>query len=397
MASVNYKALALVALLFFFALFIGGVFAYGIFFIAFFLTAALYLTGRNAYRNLINIVWRSSDRVETGESFSMTMDFYNAGWLPIPFFKVRTNLSGRLTGEEEKVGIYSIMPGVKTSITKDLTCRHKGIYKLGHIEVEFGDIFSLFTWKRVFDENIFLHVYPRVYLIGNIDIPVRQQFGTVAVKHNAYEDYASLKDIRKYRMGDSFKKIHWKVTAHRGEFYVRNVELNATADLNIFLDLYRENYSGDLAFDIEEKAAECAVSIIRYALSRDMSVNFIAKDEHFISLSAKGINRFHEFMDIICKTSVNGDVPVAELVKREVRKLDWDATVLIITPNLDNTSLETYLLLKSMGIEPVIIYIRKEEDEENENLRSLQSNGFKVYTVGLREDIRRVFGGQHER
>lgn len=397
MASVNYKALVLVVLMFFFALFVGGVFTYGVFFIAFFLTGALFLSGRNAYRNLVNIVWRSSERAETGETFSITMDFYNAGWLPIPFFKVRTNLSKRLTGEEEKAGIYSMMPGIKTSLKKDFTCRHKGVYKLGHVEVEFGDVFGLFSWKRVFDENIFLHVYPRVCPIRHIDVPVRQQFGTVAVKHNAYEDFASLKDIRKYRLGDSFKKIHWKVTAHRGEFYVRNVELNATADLNIFLDLYRENYTGDLAFDMEEKAAECAVSIIRYALSRDMSVHFIAKDERFISLSAKGVNRFHEFMDVISKTTVNGDVPAAELIKREVRKLDWDAAVLVITPKLDKASLETYLMLKSLGIEPVVVYIRKDEDEDNENLLSLESNGFKVYPVGVGEDLRRVFGGQHER
>ncbi len=397
MTSINYKALGFVALLFLYALFVGGVFAYGLFFTAFLLVSMLYLTGRSAYRNLVSIIWKSSDRVETGETFSLTVDFYNAGWLPIPYFKVLTNLSGRLTGGEEQAGIYTIMPGIKTTVNKTFKCRHKGIYKLGRIEAEFGDIFGFFTWKRVFEEDIFLHVYPRVFLLKSLDVPARQQFGTIAVKHNAYEDYASLKDIRKYQLGDSFKKMHWKVTAHRGDFYVRNVELNATADFNIFMDLYKENYSGDQAFDLEEKAAECAVSIIRYALSSDMSVSFIAKDQHPVSMAAKGINRFHEFMDIVSKTSANGDVPVAELVKREVRKLDWDATVVIITPRLDKASADTYMQLRSAGIELFVVYIRKDGEEENESVQLLQANGLKVYTTGVNQDIRQVFGGQYER
>jgi len=208
-----------------------------------------------------------------------------------------------------------------------------------------------------------LIVYPKVYLLKHLDVPLRQQFGTVAVKHNAYEDFASTKDIRKYVLGDSFKKMHWKVTAHRGDFFVRNVEINASADLNVFLDLYDYGLDEEIAFDIEEKGAECAVSIIRYALSHSMSVNFTAKGDELVNLSAKRADRFNQFLDVISLLSSKGDMPIADLIRKEVRKLAWDATVVVITPCIDKAA-SAFLSLKTSGIEFVVVYLCKDSGEQ---------------------------------
>ncbi|MGE5629635.1 MAG: DUF58 domain-containing protein [Caulobacteraceae bacterium] len=397
MLKVNFKAAVLLLILFVIALFTGGIYIYGLFFMAFFLVLDSYITGRSSYKSLVSIVWKSSGSVMTGDKISLTMDFFNSGWLPIPYLNIKANLPKRLTGEEQKPYIHSVMPGIKATIARDFVCKHKGVYQIGFVEVEFSDIFGLFKWRKVFDDEVYLHVYPKVHMLKHIDVPVRQQFGTIAVKHNAYEDYASTKDIRKYAIGDSFKKMHWKVTAHRGEFFVRNVELNATADLNVFLDLYAGGFNKETADDIEEKGAECAVSIIRYALSNSMSVNFIAKGDMPVSLSAKGINRFYEFMDTVSKLSANGDIPVQDIVKREARKLDWDATIVVITSNIDKPFMDTFLSLKASGIEFVIIYIFENIEEAEENLEILKGSDFRVFTVGLKDDIRQVLGGRYEK
>jgi uncharacterized protein (DUF58 family) len=289
------------------------------------------------------------------------------------------------------------MPGIKATLSRNFECRHKGVYKIGYVETEFEDILGIFKWKKVFNEEIYLSVYPKVHLLKQLDIPLRQQFGTIAVKHNAYEDQASTRDIRKYNMGDNFKKIHWKVTAHKGDFFVKNVELNASANLNVFLDLYDYGFPEDSAGDLEEKGAECAVSIIRYALFHSMTVNFTAKGDMAASLSAKRIDRFEQFLDVISRLSAKGDMPIPELVKREARKLDWDATVVVITPCIEKKAAETYLSLKASGIEFVIIYLCRDKEEDNESIKLLKYNGFKVFTVGLEDDIRQVLGGHYEK
>jgi uncharacterized protein (DUF58 family) len=396
MAKMNRKALALIMILLIMALFVGGLFVYGLLFISFFLVLTSYLAGRSIYENLVNLTWEISDKAVTGDRLTLKTDFYNAGLVPIPYLKVNASLPKRLAGEVQRQRIYSIMPEMIITMSRDFLCKHKGIYKTGVIETEFEDILGIFKWKKVFNDDRYLFVYPKVHVLKHLDIPLRQQFGTVAVRQNAYEDYASTKDIRKYTFGDSFKKIHWKVTAHRGDFFVRNVEINASAYLNIFLDLYDYGFKEEIAFDIEEKGAECAASIIRYALSGSMSVNFTAKGDELITVSAKRADQFSRFLDVISKSTSKGDIPIADLVIKEVRKLGWDATVIIITPCLDK-AIPAFISLRTSGIEFVIVYLCKDSGKRDKNIEMLIQNDFKVFVVGLEDDIRQVLGGQYEK
>jgi len=395
MAKMNNRALIFILFLLGAAIFIGGKFVYGLFCTAFFLVIISYAIGRSAYKNLVILTWEISLKAFTGDSISLKTDFYNAGYMPIPYIRVKGSLPKRLAGEEQKERIYSIMPEMIVTLTREFHCKHKGVYKIGVIETVFEDIFGIFRWNKVFQDDRYLIVYPKVYMLSHLDIPFRQQFGTVAVRHNAYEDYASTKDIRKYIIGDSFKKMHWKVTAHRGDFFVRNVELNASADLNIFLDSYDYGIDEEKAFDLEEKGAECAAAIIRYALSNSMSVNFIAKGDKPVALAAKGADQFNRFLDAISMLSSTGDTPIADLVRKEARKLAWDATAVVITPCVDK-AVSAFLSLKAKGIEFAIIYLSGYSEESNENIEILRENDFKVFVVGLKDDIKQVLGGNYE-
>jgi hypothetical protein len=274
------------------------------------------------------------------------------------------------------------------------------------VEVEFSDALGLFKWKKTFNSNVMLFVYPKISILKSLNIPMRQHFGTVPISHNAYEDFASIKDIRKYVIGDSLKKIHWKVTSHRGEFHVKNVELNAAADINIFLDLYANSYfsavasnntTESAAYALEDKGAECAASIMQFALSKSMSVNFAAKGEDFINISGMGINKLNDFLDIITKNTINGDMPIWELFRKEVSKLNLGATAIIITPHIDDSALNILFSSKQNGIDPVIVYLCENRDVLEYNVKALREYGFKIYVVGIQDDIRPILGGSYEK
>ena len=395
MIEMNKKALALILLIFAAALFAGGIFMYGIFLTALFLAIISYASGRYVYNNLVNLTWEISSNAVRGDRVSLKTDWYNAGIIPIPYLKVIASLPKRLAGEEQKQRVYSIMPEMITTMSRDFECRHKGVYKIGVIETVFEDTLGIFKWKKVFYDDRYLVVYPKVHLLKHLDIPMRQQYGTSAVKHAAYEDCTGTKDIRKYIIGDSFKKIHWKVTAHRGDFYVRNVEINASADLIVFLDLYDYGFDEETAYDIEEKGAECAASIIRYALANSMSVNFTARGEELVSLSAKRADRFNLFLDAISKLSSKGDIPIGDLVRKEARKLDWEATAVVITPLIEKNA-SAFLSLKASGIELVIIYLCRDGANDGKDAEILKSSGLNVFAVGLEDDINQVLGGHYE-
>ncbi len=395
MAKMNRRALLLILLFFLLALLIGGKYIYGLFFTVFFIIGASYIAGRSICNNLTNLTWEIGSKAVTGERVSLKTDFFNAGLMAIPYLRIKAGLPKRLAGEDQKQRVYSLMPGMIVTMSREFECRHKGVYKIGVIEAEFGDVLGIFNWKKVFHDDRYLIVYPKVHMLKGLDVPMRQQFGTTAVKHSAYEDNVGTRDIRKYVLGDSFKKIHWKVTAHRGEFFVRNVELNASANLNVFLDSYDYRFDEEISYDIEEKGAEYAASIVRHALSNSMSVNFVAKGEELVTFSAKEIDRFSQFLDMLSKLSSKGDIPISDLVRKEARKLSWDATIIVITPDIDNSA-SSFASLKAAGIELVIIYLCKSGMESRENIEMLRENGIRVFAAGLEDDLKKVLGGHHE-
>jgi uncharacterized protein (DUF58 family) len=198
-------------------------------------------------------------------------------------------------------------------------------------------------------------------------------------------------------MGDSLKKVHWKVTAHKNDFHVKNVELNATAELNVFLDLNMENYKVQFADELEEVGAECAASVIRYALSQNMPVSYIAKSDNYIKVSGTGLNRFNEFLDAITRSDITGNTPIWELVRQEGQKLNLGATAVIITSSINEMLLETLLTFKTKGIGFVLIYLCEDRNAINSNIEVLKQHGIKVYILGLNDDLLQVLGGHYER
>jgi uncharacterized protein (DUF58 family) len=393
MIRVNKLPFILLAALLTAALFVGGAFIYSLVTTLLSIILLSYWSGKSVYKNIVNILWKNNDRLQVGEKVKLELEFYNSGIFSIPYMKVKASLSKRLTGEPERQLVYSVMPGSKVVVAKEFVCKNKGIYPIGYTEVEFGDAMGIFKWKKTFEADVTLYVYPRVYNLKSLSIPYRQNFGTVPVNHSAYEDFASVRDIRKYAVGDSFKKIHWKVTAHKGEFYVKNLELNATADINVFWDLYHKNYAGEFADEMEELGAECALSVIQFALKNHMPVSLYAKGAYSMKLSGTDMARYPEFLDQITKTQVTGDTPIWELVKREAHKLNLGATAIVVTPELDDAALDVLLSFRAKGIEFVVYYICKSKELINSNADALSKKGIPVNSLSLTEDIRYVLGG----
>jgi len=393
MVKVNKPPFILLLMLTVTALFVGGVFIYSLVTTLLVIILLSFLNGRSFYKNLVNILWKSSDRVQSGDKIRIEQQFYNSGFFPIPYLKVKTSFPKRLTGEPDRELIYSIMPASKATVVREFTCKNKGIYHIGFTEVEFGDAMGIFRWRKVFETDVTLYVYPKLHDLKRLVIPYRQNFGTVPVNHRAYEDFASVRDIRKYVTGDSFKKIHWKVTAHKGEFFVKNLELNASADINIFWDLYHGNYTGIHADEMEELGAECAISIIRYALNNNILVSLYAQEQSAIRLAGTGIARYPEFLDQITKAQVRGEALVWELVKREGQKLNLGATAIVITPQIDDAALEVLLGFKAKGIEFAVVHISQNRELVDNNVEALKQRGIMVSTISSPEDVKRVLGG----
>jgi len=358
MFKANIGAFIILGAVFLSALLIGGTFFYGIFFFILFLLVLSCYMGKKVYKSMECLVWKVSDRVTSGDFVDYSIEIYNSSIFPIPYMEVYLNMPERLTGEEEKFSVRSLAPGGKIKLSRSFTCKHKGIYDLGSIDVLYGDPFFIFSWKRQFKYDISLMVYPRVYPVENILIPANQLFGTISKKSNAFEDFTSIKDIRKYQTGDSFKKIHWKVSAHKGDLYVKNLDMNASTHMHLFLDLYEDKYIGDRSEDIEERVSECAASLIKFAMSKDIGVNLYAASKEYINLSHKEAGTLETYLNVLTGLNPNGNINISEIIYKEAQKLNSGVTIIIITPKIDVNLISTASQMKVKGYQFIIFEIK---------------------------------------
>lgn len=381
--------------LLFISLLLGGVFFYSIFVFFALIVFLSYYLGKRAKENLICIVWKHHQEAQVGDAVEIELQLYNSGMIPFSHLTINTNLPKKLTGEDEEVIIDSIMSNRKFIISKKIECKHKGIYDIGNIDIHFSDVFGIFSWKKHFKEDITLSVYPKVPMLQNFDMPVRQHFGTVPAKNKAYEDFSSTKDLRKYISGDSLKRINWKVSAHRNELYVKNLELNASANVHVFLDTYYMNYMNHIE-ELEEKAAECSLAILKYSLSKGMAVGLYAFIEKSISISAKGMNQYNKFLEIITRLSGTGSIPISELVKREAQKMNYDATIVVITLNVDKLFVAQMNSLKMAGIYLSVIYICVDTIESSTEFENIRALGIQAFKIGIDDDVCLRLGVDYE-
>lgn len=316
--------------------------------------------GKKVYKSMECLVWKVSDSVTSGDYIDYSIEIYNSSMFPIPYMEVYANIPERLTGEQEKFNVISLSPGGKIKLSKSFTCKHKGIYDLGSIDVIYGDPFFIFSWRKQIKYDISLIVHPKIYPIENVFIPANQIFGTISQKNNAFEDFTSIKDIRKYQKGDSFKKIHWKVSAHKGDLYVKNLDMNASTHMHLFLDLYEDKYLCDRREDIEERASECAASLINFAMSKAIGVNLYAAAKEYINLSHKEAGTLETYLDVLANLNSEGTINISQIIYKESQKLNSGVTIIIITPKVDTDLISTASQMKLKGFKFVIFEIKDE-------------------------------------
>jgi len=117
-------------------------------------------------------------------------------------------------------------------------------------------------------------VLPRIHNI-NVELKARQQLGNIEAENKAFEDYTNISQLRKYNYGDSIKRIHWKVSAKKREFYVKEFQVSAMSEVYILWDLNKNHFAMDTQGIMDENCAECMLSIAKFCLLHDIPVSVI--------------------------------------------------------------------------------------------------------------------------
>ncbi|MCL6450252.1 MAG: DUF58 domain-containing protein [Acetobacteraceae bacterium] len=335
--------------------------------------------------------------ITAGEALTVKVRLYNEGLLPLPFVEA----SDPHRGTAGHFGL-SLGPAASLAFSYPLEGLRRGQYRLGPLRLRTGDPFGLFVGQKEAYSEVVVLVYPRLIRLERMSFEPRQLFGQVRTRLRAYQDPASLAEVRPFRTGDNSRQVHWRTSARKGRLFVKEYELRASCDLYILLDLEEAAHA---ATDrrTEDAAVEVAAAVAHCALAYDQSVAFLAYGAHRYDIPlGKGYRKFRQFMETLARVTASGHLPLAEALALEGRRLPAHSTVLAITPALGPELIEEVLRLRAAGRALILVLLKKETYAEgigppparDDLVSRLRRAGVTVYLVGAEDSLPLVLGGE---
>lgn len=370
----------------------GGKLPYFVFYAILLLTCIPFAWSFIIFRNLDFSQYAEVSQAYVGDAIEINIVAHNRSLLPVPYVEVRNEMIKGIAGYMPGHRVLSIMPLGSKAMPEKVNCKYRGIYTFGPVVTDISDVFGMFTWNKKVSLRGVLTIYPRVAKLQNFCIKPMQTYGAITIKQKANEDYSSISDIRKYYPGDSFKRIHWKISARKGMLYVKNFDMSGSAGACIFLDMYRGGYNGVYRADMEEKSVECAAAIVYYTLSRNINTLQYVNSEKTVYTGGRDPKEFKKFMNSYVTVKSDGTTHLAEFIESKVRFLTRGSSIILITPLVDERLSGGILQLKDMGFEAIVVYI-KEGDMDEKISQLFADCGIKLYKLSMGDDVKTSLEG----
>lgn len=192
------------------------------------------------------------------------------------FFYPRVTYTWRETGRavytEAPVTNGFLAPGGAARWEHAVRFPCRGIYRVGIQAVYLTDLLGLFRVKLVPKVLSPVVVYPEID--SGFLLPIRSEPQNSGVRSDPFqEDYSSVADLRKYIPSDSLRKIHWKLSAQRGELIVKNYHSFDYNKTVLFLDTRPVPETGRAAF--EDKMTSFAASAAAYCMESRLPASLV--------------------------------------------------------------------------------------------------------------------------
>jgi len=236
-----------------------------------------------AWMNLSGLSLEIAGRqvVFAGEETSLTLLLRNDKRL-VPSYSVKCRMSG-----SPAPAYYQVIPALR-GVEKGVgtTFQKRGLYQHGDFSVSSGFPFILLNAERKIKVYGSVLVYPA---LRDIEVITDQIPGTEMAEILSLASVGDdIYSLREFRDGDDWRRIHWKASAKRGIFFVREYAEYLGARVTIVLD-NRLPEGGELF----ERAVSLTASLAKGFLERDCFVRIVScretipfgsGDEHFFKI-----------------------------------------------------------------------------------------------------------------
>ncbi len=382
----------------------------GVFYLLFYLVLGIHLLGWFWIRTIrrgLSVERNLLDRVFIGETIPVTVRVHNRSLLPVPWISLWESLPRELSSQGVLKRVTSLAPRSETAVEYELTARRRGYYPVGPIDLQYGDVFGFRQEYLWHEEPTMVIVYPTVVPISRLGLPSTTPLGTEKSSRILYQDPSRVIGAREYQPSDSPRMINWKVSAARGELFVRQVEPAVSHEVLILLDLspagYSQrwiNYSSELSVTV---AASFAAHLIEKRQSVGLAVNgidqvatggqmlspalvdlFRAERSPFVAVG-RGRRHLMLILELLARVGLLTGADMQRLLHHEAARLPWGSTLVVVTGKSDPTLLATLQGRRRAGHNVLAVFT--DTDESRNSVAAARAAGIAARSITDREQI----------
>ncbi len=234
-------------------------------------------------------------------------------------------------------------------------CTRRGLYRLGPTTLRCGDPLGLFTVTIRDAQTATLVVMPPVVPLPSVDVAPGGRAGEGRRTRETAEFSVNTSRVREMQPGDSRRWIHWRVSAHRADWYVRVQDSTPAGDWWIVLDANRAVQAGTGPQSTLEYGVILAASLADRGLREGRSVGLVANGAASAVMTPLGGEAQRWAIMRSLTLVAEGAQPLAELLTRMRTVFRQASSLVIITPDDSDDWPAALLPLMQGGITPTVL------------------------------------------
>ena len=319
-------------------------------------------------------------RVFPGEPVSMTVHIQNHKPLPLTWLRFDDrlplapleagetgNIIGETHGKYNLQNVLAIGGNAYARRTFTLTFPRRGFYTLGPVTYRSGDIFTLFTIERQYDDTRRIVVFPRIWPLEELGFPAKEPFGELNVQRSLFTDPIRTQGIRDYHPRDRFRDVHWKASARRGSLQTKVYDPSTGMTLVVFLNVatMRRHWMGFSPEQLE-RAISVAGSIANYGAEQKWGIGLYVNgsvprsDQPIRVPPGRSPDQLAHILEALAATTEFATGSIEKLLNQESPRLPWPATLVLVTAHVSEEMAAVLLRLKEAGRRVALVSLADE-------------------------------------
>ncbi len=286
--------------------------------------------GTNLWSRLSLSGIRCSARVDKqklfpGESLTLHVSAENARFLPL-WLQMSMHVEGALDPSSGEINFTSdcwLLWYQQADFNWELVARRRGVYRVGSVHMEVGDLFGFFPREKRTEGDIDVIVYPRLVPLKPLSLPSRDFFGVPGGK-SSVQDPIYILGTRDYQHGRPARHIHWKASARQNRLQEKVFEPSQQKKVLLAVEVSQfERANASESFERTlEVVGSLAVQSYKRGYALGLVTNGVVEGGPSTLPMGRSPQKLSSILEILARLKMRANGSLADSMSRAL-KLPW--------------------------------------------------------------------------